>query len=325
MGRRNQGSNETARPAEGSDGRGGNGGEGWRSGRNQDRTPSSGDGERRGREGGWAGNRGNGGVQPGWTGQARPAPQTGSGRGDGNRTVTNDGAGREGWGGRNRGYTDPNRNGGYRDGSRGSQGWRDGDRRHEGDSGRDSNRRWSNNDRNWGDRDGRRDGDRWRDGRRDGSRDDHRWSEGGNRRHGPGSSRYQPNRNSGWWSNYGWQNGSWRNNRHSNYNNGSWQRWDRNWRHDRRYDWFSYRNSYSDYYRLDYYYSPYRSYNYRRLSIGFFLDSLFYSERYWLDDPRSYRLPEVYGPYRWVRYYDDVLLVNIYTGEVVDVIHDFFW
>jgi hypothetical protein len=28
---------------------------------------------------------------------------------------------------------------------------------------------------------------------------------------------------------------------------------------------------------------------------------------------------------RWVRYYDDVLLVDVYTGEVVDVIHDFFW
>jgi len=26
-----------------------------------------------------------------------------------------------------------------------------------------------------------------------------------------------------------------------------------------------------------------------------------------------------------VRYYDDAVLVNIYTGEVVDVIYDFFW
>ena len=31
------------------------------------------------------------------------------------------------------------------------------------------------------------------------------------------------------------------------------------------------------------------------------------------------------GPYRWVRYYDDALLVDIYSGEVVDVIYDFFW
>ena len=36
-------------------------------------------------------------------------------------------------------------------------------------------------------------------------------------------------------------------------------------------------------------------------------------------------LPEVWGPYRWVRYYDDVMLVDIYTGQVVDVIYNFFW
>ena len=78
-------------------------------------------------------------------------------------------------------------------------------------------------------------------------------------------------------------------------------------------------------FRLGAYYSPYRNYSYRRLSIGFFLDSLFYSNRYWINDPWRYRLPEVYGPYRWVRYYDDALLVDVYSGEVVDVIHDFFW
>ena len=49
------------------------------------------------------------------------------------------------------------------------------------------------------------------------------------------------------------------------------------------------------------------------------------SDRYWIQDPWQYRLPQVYGPYRWVRYYDDVLLVDIYSGEVVDVIHNFFW
>jgi len=26
-----------------------------------------------------------------------------------------------------------------------------------------------------------------------------------------------------------------------------------------------------------------------------------------------------------VRYYDDVILVDVYTGEVLDVIYDFFW
>jgi hypothetical protein len=88
---------------------------------------------------------------------------------------------------------------------------------------------------------------------------------------------------------------------------GDHHRWDRRWRDNNRYNW------------------PYRSWSYRRLNIGFHLDSLFYSNRYWISDPWQYRLPAVYGPYRWVRYYDDVLLVDIYSGEVVDVIYDFFW
>ena len=59
--------------------------------------------------------------------------------------------------------------------------------------------------------------------------------------------------------------------------------------------------------------------------MGVYLDSLFYSNRYWIGDPYYYRLPPAYGPYRWVRYYDDALLVDIYSGEVVDVIYDVFW
>lgn len=104
------------------------------------------------------------------------------------------------------------------------------------------------------------------------------------------------------------------------------RRWDRDdWRRDNRYNWYSYRNSNRNIYRLGRYYAPYRGYSYSRISIGFYLDSLFFGSRYWINDPWQYRLPAVYGPYRWVRYYDDVLLVDIYSGEVVDVIYDFFW
>jgi len=28
---------------------------------------------------------------------------------------------------------------------------------------------------------------------------------------------------------------------------------------------------------------------------------------------------------RWIRYYDDALLVDTWNGEVVDVIYNFFW
>ncbi|MBU0863990.1 MAG: RcnB family protein [Alphaproteobacteria bacterium] len=73
------------------------------------------------------------------------------------------------------------------------------------------------------------------------------------------------------------------------------------------------------------YYSPYRNHRYTRFSIGFSLGSLFYSSRYWINDPWQYRLPPAYDGYRWVRYYNDAILVDTYSGQVVDVIHDFFW
>lgn len=101
--------------------------------------------------------------------------------------------------------------------------------------------------------------------------------------------------------------------------------WNRDWRRDNRYDWRSYRSSNRYVYRLSPYYAPYRNYSYRRLSPGFYLEALFFGSRYWIDDPWYYRLPPADGPYRWVRYYDDALLVDIYSGEVVDVIYDFFW
>lgn len=103
------------------------------------------------------------------------------------------------------------------------------------------------------------------------------------------------------------------------------RRWDRRWRDDRRYNWSDYRRSHRHIYRMGPYYAPYHGYSYRRLSIGFFMDSMFFSSRYWINDPGYYRLPPAYGGYRWVRYYDDALLVDIYSGEVVDVIHNFFW
>lgn len=101
-------------------------------------------------------------------------------------------------------------------------------------------------------------------------------------------------------------------------------RWSNQWRSDRNYDWRRHRDRNRSIYRLGYYRDPFGS-RYRRFSIGFSLFPSYYSSNYWLDDPYMYRLPPAYGPYRWVRYYGDALLVNIYTGQVVDVVYDFFW
>jgi hypothetical protein len=114
----------------------------------------------------------------------------------------------------------------------------------------------------------------------------------------------------------GWSNGD---------RNGSRSSWNRGWRNDNRYDWQRYRSSNRNLFHSGRYYSPYRNYNYNRLSIGLFLDSLFYSQNYWIGDPWQYRLPAAPYGTQWVRYYDDVVLVDVYTGEVLDVIYDFFW
>jgi hypothetical protein len=125
----------------------------------------------------------------------------------------------------------------------------------------------------------------------------------------------------------------WSNNRRDRDNDGrDWRnndrdrdhRWSGDWRRDRRYDWSNYRSRYGSLYRLGRYYDPY-GWGYRPFSVGFNLWPSYYGSGYWLNDPWMYRLPPAYGPYRWVRYYDDALLVNIYTGSVIDVVHNFFW
>lgn len=191
---------------------------------------------------------------------------------------------------------------------------------------RAANRNWSEGrDTNaWrqerrGDRPDRRDGYRSdrRDGWRSGDRDN--WRKDRDRD-------WRDDRRGDWRQD---RRGDWRND--SDRDRTAWRdrdhnRWDRHqWRRDHRYDWQNYRSRHHSIYRIGRYYAPYRNYSYTRLSIGFGLSPLFYSSRYWIDDPWYYRLPPVYGPYRWVRYYDDALLVNIYTGEVVDVIYEFFW
>ncbi len=119
------------------------------------------------------------------------------------------------------------------------------------------------------------------------------------------------------------RNDSWRNN---DQRRGTGLRWNRDWRADDRYDWQRYRQYNRNAYRLPRYYEPFGyNHGYQRFSIGLYLGSSLYGRDYWIDDAADYRLPDVYPPYRWVRYYNDVLLVDTDSGEVVDVIYDFFW
>ena len=102
--------------------------------------------------------------------------------------------------------------------------------------------------------------------------------------------------------------------------------WNRGWRSNDRYDWNRYRSANRGAYRLPRYYAPSGwGYGYRRFSIGVTLSAGLWDRSYWIDDPYSYRLPEAYGPYRWIRYYDDALLIDLRTGRVVDTVYDIFY
>lgn len=101
--------------------------------------------------------------------------------------------------------------------------------------------------------------------------------------------------------------------------------WNRGWRNDQRYDWNRYRALNRGAYQLPRYYAPRGwGYGYRRFPVGGSLSAVLFNRAYWIEDPYTYRLPEAYGPYRWVRYYDDALLVDLRSGVVVDSAYGIF-
>ena len=149
---------------------------------------------------------------------------------------------------------------------------------------------WSRSDRNGGDRSvaDRRGGDRSEPDRRRGDRDeaDRR---GGDR---------------------GWGDG------------GRWDRDERDRRGNGDRGW-SYRGEDHARFRAPPYRYPY-NWGYRSWRVGERLPYLFLSDGYYVDF-EPYGLPRPPYGYRWVRFGPDVLLVNVYTGEIVDVVYDIFY
>lgn len=166
-------------------------------------------------------------------------------------------------------------------------------------------------DRRWdGDRNGRPDG------RRDGDRNDgRRWDNDRNRNDGRRWDNDR-DRNDG----RGWDGRSWNDNRDNQWRGGDH-------RQDRpRYDPRTYPRQW---------HSPqrYRGYNYRappgfyvrHWGFGDFLPRAWWTPDYRLDSWWDYGLPIPPIGYEWVRVGDDALLVDIYTGRVVQVAYDIFW
>lgn len=132
-------------------------------------------------------------------------------------------------------------------------------------------------------------GQQW-DGNRDG---DHRWDRNGSRDQR--------------WSREG----------HSNV------RWNRDWRNDQRYDWRRYRDQHRSHFHLGLYVDPF-GWGYQSFNIGYRMYPAYYGNQYWID-PAMYDLPYPPPGAAWVRYWNDAVLVDTYTGTVIDVIPGFFW
>ena len=95
-------------------------------------------------------------------------------------------------------------------------------------------------------------------------------------------------------------------------------------RREHREDWREYRDRNRQTFNRGRYVGP-RGYHYRPVTIGHRFTPAYYGRQYIIGNPGKYRLPAAGDPRRWVRYGDDVVLVNIRTGRVLQVYRDFFW
>ncbi|PCD04767.1 hypothetical protein COC42_06790 [Sphingomonas spermidinifaciens] len=68
--------------------------------------------------------------------------------------------------------------------------------------------------------------------------------------------------------------------------------------------------------------APFR---YNQWRPGVRIAPVYYGQRYWINDPYRYRLPAVRANQRWIRHYDDVVLIDYRRGVVVDVIRGFYF
>jgi nickel/cobalt transporter regulator len=99
--------------------------------------------------------------------------------------------------------------------------------------------------------------------------------------------------------------------------------WNTNWRSNHHYDWQNRRHHNRSLFHLGFYYDPY-GWGYQPFSIGWRMWPSYYGRNYWID-PAMYGLPYAPPGYAWVRYWNDAMLVDTWSGQVVDMIPNFFW
>ena len=70
------------------------------------------------------------------------------------------------------------------------------------------------------------------------------------------------------------------------------------------------------------YIAPYRGWRYRSVQPGHMLRPVFYGSRYVIANPGQYRLRNAARNQQWIRYGDDLLLVNVRNGRVLQVLRN---
>lgn len=89
-------------------------------------------------------------------------------------------------------------------------------------------------------------------------------------------------------------------------------------------DWRDYRQTHRSVFTRPAYAAP-RGYRYRPVAVGATLNRSFWGTRYRIGNYSTYRLPYPGRNRMYVRYGNDVLLVNARTGRVIQVYNRFFY
>jgi len=93
-------------------------------------------------------------------------------------------------------------------------------------------------------------------------------------------------------------------------------------------DWSRYHRSFNAprrfHFRGGFYHRP-PGFRYRRWSFGDFLPSIYWGSSYWINDFGYYDLMPPPPGTVWVRYGDDALLIDRFTGEVIQVEYGIFY
>lgn len=93
----------------------------------------------------------------------------------------------------------------------------------------------------------------------------------------------------------------------------------RRWGND---DWRGWRDRNRSLYARGTWNAPFRYQNFR---AGVRIGTPYYASRYWISDPWRYRLAPPAAHQRWVRHYNDAILVDTRRGYVIRVIRNFYW